>query len=269
MGKIALLVLIAFAEACAFANDNLDYGIPKADSVVDRIGYALGYSEEHEQAAWVMYRLTREEVLTKAAKRTDDFREDPNIPTFSALPSDYSHSGFDRGHLAPAEDMKFSDVTMQESFYMSNMSPQRPEFNRGIWKKLEKQVRRFAYNEGSVFVITGPILERNLKKIGNANKVSVPRYFYKVVYDETPPHKMIAFVLPNEGSDKPVADYVTSVDEVERRTGLDFFRWDKRRVDVGGGDRFFGVEFKVAAFGEMTLPLGLKTRLRTRRENML
>lgn len=223
MRKIALSLLAAFAGCVLWASDNLDYGTPAADCVVDRTGYALGYSEEHEQAAWVMYRMTREETLTRAAVRTDDFREDPNIVTFSALPSDYSRSGYDRGHLAPAEDMKFSEVTMRESFYMSNMSPQKPDFNRGVWKKLEKEVRRFAYNEGSVFVITGPILERGLKKIGRANKVSVPRRFFKIVYDESPPRKMIAFVLPNEGSTQPLSSFATTVDEVERLTGLDFF----------------------------------------------
>ena len=223
MRKIALSLIAAIAGCVLWASDNLDYGTPAADCVVDRTGYALGYSEEHEQAAWVMYRMTREETLTRAAVRTDDFREDPNIVTFSALPSDYSRSGYDRGHLAPAEDMKFSEVTMRESFYMSNMSPQKPDFNRGVWKKLEKEVRRYAYNEGSVCVITGPILERGLKKIGRANKVSVQRRFFKIVYDETPPRKMIAFVLPNEGSAQPLSSFATTVDEVERQTGLDFF----------------------------------------------
>ena len=113
MRKIALSLIAAFAGCVLWASDNLDYGTPAADCVVDRAGYALGYSEEHEQAAWVMYRMTREETLTRAAVRTDDFREDPNIVTFSALPSDYSRSGYDRGHLAPAEDMKFSEVTMR------------------------------------------------------------------------------------------------------------------------------------------------------------
>ena len=170
-----------------------------------------------------MYRMTREEVLVRKTGRTDDFKEDPNIVSFSALPSDYSRSGYDRGHLAPAEDMKFSEETMRDSFYMSNMTPQRPEFNRGVWKKLEKQVRRFAYKAGSVFVITGPVLKRNLKKIGRANKVSVPQQFYKIVYDETPPQKMIAYVLPNNGSNLPLESFATTVDEVERITGLDFF----------------------------------------------
>ena len=104
----------------AFASDNMDYGVPSADCIVDRIGCALGYSEEHEQARWVMYRMTREEVLVRETGRTDDCKEDPNIVSFSALPSDYSRSGYDRGHLAPAEDMKFSEETMRDSFYMSN-----------------------------------------------------------------------------------------------------------------------------------------------------
>ena len=218
-----VLSFALFWSVGAFASDNLAYGVPSADCVVDRIGYAFGYSEEHEQARWVMYRMTREEVLARKSGRTDDFKEDPNIVSFSALPSDYSRSGYDRGHLAPAEDMKFSEETMRDSFYMSNMTPQRPAFNRGVWKMLEKQVRRFAYKEGSVFVITGPVLERNLKKIGRVNKVSVPQQFYKIVYDETPPQKMIAYVLPNNGSNLPLESFVTTVDEVERITGLDFF----------------------------------------------
>ena len=221
--KVVLLLVASVVGCLVRASDNLDYGTPAADCVVDRTGYALGYSEEHEQARWVMYRMTREEVLVRKTGRTDDFKEDPNIVSFSALPLDYSRSGYDRGHLAPAEDMKFSEEAMRDSFYMSNMTPQRPEFNRGVWKKLEKQVRRFAYKEGSVLVITGPVLKRNLKKIGKANKVSVPQQFYKIVYDETPPQKMIAYVLPNNASNLPLESFATTVDEVERITGLDFF----------------------------------------------
>ena len=127
--------------------DNLSYGVPgKADSIIDREGYSLGYIEYHEQPAWVTYKLTRTEATTKAAKRGDDFREDPSVPTGSATLADYRRSGYDRGHLAPAADMAFSSKTMSESFYMSNMSPQKPAFNRGCWKELEEQVRLFAIN---------------------------------------------------------------------------------------------------------------------------
>ena len=105
---------------------------------MEREGYALGYIEKHEQPAWVQYIMTGEEVSRRAAKRGDDFRPDPDVPTGSATPQDYTRSGYDRGHLAPAADMSFSVKTMSESFFMSNMSPQAPQFNRGIWSKLEK-----------------------------------------------------------------------------------------------------------------------------------
>ena len=101
MRKVVLLLVASVVGCLVRASDNLAYGTPAADCVVDRTGYALGYSEEHEQARWVMYRMTREEVLVRKTGRTDDFKEDPNIVSFSALPSDYSRSGYDRGHLAP------------------------------------------------------------------------------------------------------------------------------------------------------------------------
>ncbi len=203
-------------------SDNLDYGILPADCIVDRTGYALGYSEEHEQPVWVMYRLTRDEVTAKGVARTNDFREDTNIVSRSALPIDYASSGYDRGHLAPAEDMKFSSETMHDSFYMSNMSPQKPAFNRGIWKRLENEVRKLAREEESIFVVTGPIFADDAPTIGRQNKISVPVAFYKVIYDETPPTKVTAFIIPNEGSKADIYEYIRPVEDVEELTGLDF-----------------------------------------------
>ena len=204
--------------------DNLDLGVPgKCDQVIEREGYALGYVEAWEQPAWVSYRLTKDEVLTRKANRESAFLEDPEVRTGSAISFDYQGSGYDRGHLAPAGDMHWSAKTMLESFYMSNMSPQAPSFNRGIWSKLEKAVRRFAYSEGSVVVVTGPIVTADDTKTIGHNKVRVPGFYYKVVYDETPPEKMIAFILPNKGSNKSVESFVVTVDDVEEATGLDFF----------------------------------------------
>ena len=167
--------------------------------------------------------MTREEATTKAAKRTDKFRSDPQIPTESATPSDYRRSGYDRGHLAPAADMAFSARTMADSFFMSNMSPQKPAFNRGIWKDLEALVRYFAIKEQRIVVVTGPILPREKTITIGANKVTVPTHYYKVIFDLTPPRKMIGFILPNEGSDEPLAAFAVTVDAVEKATGLNFF----------------------------------------------
>ena len=204
--------------------DNLSYGVPgTADTIVEREGYALGYIEKHEQPAWVQYIMTADEVSRRAAKRGDDFRPDPEIPTGSATPQDYTRSGYDRGHLAPAADMSFSVRTMSESFYMSNMSPQAPQFNRGIWSKLEKQVRHFATKERRIVVVTGPILPAEKTITIGANRVTVPEFYYKVIYDTTPPEKMIGFVLPNKGSKADLRTFAVTVDRVEELTGLDFF----------------------------------------------
>ena len=200
--------------------DHLKLGVPgKADTIIDRPGYI----EYHEQPAWVIYHLTKEQALTKAAKRGNDFKEDPEVPTGSATLADYRRSGYDRGHLAPAADMAYSLRTMGDSFFMSNMSPQRPKFNRGVWKDLEAQVRDFAITERDVYIVTGPILPKTKTVTIGSNKVTVPTHYYKIVYDRTPPEKMIAFILPNDGSDRPLQDFAVTVDAVEAATGLNFF----------------------------------------------
>ena len=219
-----LFSLFGLSAAEPSQYDNLALGIPgKYDTLINRPGYALGYIEYHEQAAFVIYKLTAREALTKEALRTNRFRSDPEIPTGSATTADYRRSGYDRGHLAPAADMAFSVQTMVDSFFMSNMSPQKPAFNRGIWKRLEEQVRQIAIREKAIYVVTGPILPKKKTVTIGANQVTVPTHYYKVIFDLTPPRKMIGFILPNEGSDCPLEDFAVTVDVVEKATGLDFF----------------------------------------------
>lgn len=123
----------------------------------------------------------------------------------------------------PAADMAYSIKTMDESFFMSNMSPQLGEFNRGVWKDLESQVRSFAISEGDIYVVTGPILPKTKTITIGPNKVTVPDAYYKVIWDRTEPEKMIGFILPNEGSSKSLKSFAVTVDKVEAETGLDFF----------------------------------------------
>ena len=211
-------------EAAASPYDNLKLGVPgMADEVIDRRGYALGYSEELEQPLWVAYRLTADEVRNRKAGRTDDFRVDPYIATGSARPEDYAKSGFDRGHLAPAADMGWSEKTMSESFYFSNMTPQNPDFNRGAWRKLEEKVRDWAVDYGELYVVTGPVPARTGRMIGE-NKVAVPPACYKVIYaPKARPPRMIGFVLPNAQSSRDLREFAVPVAAVEKLTGLDFF----------------------------------------------
>ena len=226
-GRAFLFVFaVLFCPPADFGTEwaHLDLGVPQgADALVSRWGYALGYAEYHEQAAWVLYRLTGDRVSGKAVRRGSRFSEDPAITTGSAAPADYRDSGFDRGHLAPAADMAYSPLTMKESFYMSNISPQRPKFNRGVWKRLESQVRFFAAAEKDICVGTGPVLPVTKTETVGRNRVTVPTHFYKVVYDRTPPEKMIGFIVPNGESRRPLREFAVPVSVVEALTGLDFF----------------------------------------------
>lgn len=237
--RSCLLIITAFGlaagtaaqPACdsairSLASEN-DYHrcVPKCPGdvqIVEHSAYWLGYSEKHEQAAWVCYVLSKSECTGKE-ERSGGFFEDGAVSTGSACNADYSGSGYDRGHLAPAGDMTYSSVAMKESFFYSNMSPQLPPFNRGIWKKLETQVREWGTLYGRCLVITGPVLADSLKTIG-ANGVSVPEMYYKIVVNpNAAPPQAIGFLLRNEGSARPISDFVVPVDSIETVSGIDFF----------------------------------------------
>ena len=165
--KLALL----FFCSSSWAQDNKYLPIGDGFEVVQHSHYTLGYSEEHEQAEWVAYELLPSEIYG-SVNRTDDFREDPKVSTGSAALLDYRGSGYDRGLLAPAADFSKNGLAMSESFYLSNMSPQHPSFNRGQWAALEKQVRRWVVDKGSLYVVTGAVLNDPI----GSNQVSVPSY---------------------------------------------------------------------------------------------
>ena len=194
--------------------------------VVEHKYYTLSYSEEHEQAEWVAYKLTEDNLRKPRVKRAKKFNPDKSIKGKSAYHNDYTHSGYTRGHLAPAGDMAFSEDAMRESFYMSNMSPQLKEFNGGIWRELEETVRDWAYDNDELYIVSGPVLKDGhiIKQIGRNNKVSVPDLFYKIVLDiKGSDKKAIAFLMPNERSDKRIQEYIISIDELEELLDINFF----------------------------------------------
>ncbi|MFH0756422.1 MAG: DNA/RNA non-specific endonuclease [Bacteroidota bacterium] len=224
--------------------DRLDTGYPVSplpDSIHSYAGFDLAYNETYEQASWVAYVLTREEVEKGFQDRTENFRADASIISGSAELNDYRGSGYDRGHLAPAGDMKWSSKAMSESFLLSNMSPQNPSFNRGIWKELEEQVREWAVEKDSIYVVTGPVLSTVEYSIGES-QVGVPEYYFKVLADLSPPgHSFIAFLLPNKGSSEDLKHFAISVDSLELFTGYNFFasapdqdviEWLERHLDL-------------------------------------
>jgi len=199
--------------------------------LIDHTYYTLSYNEAHEQAEWVAYELTPGRVYGQLP-RHNNFRTDEAVPTGSATPEDYRASGYDRGHLVPAGDMKFDARAMDETFFLSNISPQKKEFNSGIWNELEKLVRKWAIEYEHLYVICGPVLSNPLERIG-PNGVSVPSHYYKILFDDRAPEtKMIAFLIPHQASDEALINFVVPVDEVEQLTGIDFFPgFDQRLTD--------------------------------------
>jgi len=185
--------------------------------------YTVSYVSKHKNPEWVAYSLDkkqREQAESQQIARESNFKKDPNI-TETATNEDYAGSGYDKGHLVPAEDMSFNATAMEESFYLTNVSPQFPSFNRGIWKSLEDKVRNWAESEGKVYVIAGGILpQRVSQKIGD--NVTVPTTFFKIVLDYKG-KKGIAFLFKNEKATKTLKEYATSIQDIESKTGLNFF----------------------------------------------
>lgn len=190
--------------------------------VVQHNAYTLSYSEPHEQAEWVAYSLGKEDIVYTNRERPF-FISDPKVQTKSAHWRNYKKSGYDRGHLCPAGDRRATKKLYDETFYTSNISPQKHSFNSGIWNTLEQKTRYWAKKYDHLYVVTGGILDNNLKTIGKG-KVAVPKYFYKVLLDYTQPEiKAIAFLMPHQNSKKPLYKFVVSIDELEQKTGIDFF----------------------------------------------
>lgn len=200
----------------------LPYSKP-SDKVIFRTGFSFLYNEQHEQSSWVAYELTKNEVINKFSERSNKFLPDPLVLTGTATSKDYLYAGYDRGHLAPAADMGWSEEAMAESFFYSNICPQLPSFNRGSWKLLEELIRGWAVEKETLYVVTGPVLKAGLKALRNSH-ISIPEYFYKVILDNTLPSiGGIGFLIPSNAMRDPIVTYAVSIDSVEKVTGLDFY----------------------------------------------
>ncbi len=212
MKNIPVLLLSLLAYLASYAQD---FTPTSNGKIVKHSFYTLSYLEDKEQAEWVFYELTPD-MLNAISAKADRFIPDPDIKTGSACINDYKDSDYVYGQLAPSEDMRIS-----ESYYLSNVSPQKELFNKGAWFNLESQVRQWANEEGKLFVVSGPIFDEGKTTIGT-NKVAVPASFYKVVYSASN-KKMIAFKMPNIEISKITESYLVNVDLLEKETGIDFF----------------------------------------------
>ena len=211
-------------------------GLPSEDYILHS-AMALEYAEAYEQARWVAH-IILPDIITGSVGRTNDFRPDPMVATGSAVEADYflkymkadstydyDGFGYDRGHLAPSADFRWSEKALSESYFYSNMSPQLDVFNREGWAELESLIRGYVFRNpaSQLYVVTGPILREGLPVIERGvNKVSIPEYFFKVVLDRQQ-GRGVGFILPHRQVDEPLETFAVTIDEVEQRTGLDFF----------------------------------------------
>lgn len=202
-------------------SDDFDF-LPTSTTkeVYNRNTYTFSYSELHEQSEWVAYYLDSDDITNTNYERPF-FEQDPLVETESADWRNYKKSGYDKGHLCPAGDRKKSLDDYTETFFTSNISPQEHEFNSGVWNRLEEKVRYWAVKSNGLYVVTGGVLSDNLKVIGKED-VSVPNYFYKVLLSKDG-SKMIGFLVPHENSNQPLYEFVVSVDDIEKMTGIDFY----------------------------------------------
>ncbi|WP_071146111.1 DNA/RNA non-specific endonuclease [Bacteroides ihuae] len=193
----------------------------REEQVIRHKGYIVSYNKSWKLPNWVSYELTRTE-LTGKAKRNNRFMSDPFVYGSSASNKDYARSGFDKGHMAPAADMKWDEVAMKESFYFSNVCPQHPELNRRKWKDLESQIRDWARVDSVLIIICGPLVDKQSKTIGR-NSITVPTGFFKIILSPFPTPRAIGFIFKNERSVANLRSYCITIDNIESISGLDFF----------------------------------------------
>lgn len=195
----------------------------KQGQIIQHTGYTLAYDAKNKTPQWVAWELTNEETRGKE-ERTNDFQPDPQVIGTQVVTFDYSGSGYDRGHMAPAGDMKWSKQAMQESFYMTNICPQDHHLNTEDWNDLEMKSREWARRYGKVYIACGPIYKGIRNEYIGEHRVKVPDAFFKVILiDDARKSYALGFLFENQPGERPLKEYLVSVDEIEKLTGMDFF----------------------------------------------
>ena len=196
------------------------------EQIVVHTGYRLSFNRETLCPNWVAWELTANET-EGSMQRSNDFRPDEMLPSrYQVTTDDYKHSGYDRGHMCPSADMKWSSTAQSECFFMSNICPQTHALNAGGWEKVERASRRWAKRKGKVYIVCGPIFNDSRKQlyIGKSVKIRVPNAFFKVVLSlKKGEEKAIGFYFTNRDGKQNMGDATKTVDEIEKITGMDFF----------------------------------------------
>ena len=232
---LSLLVVSAMLSTCTAVPDSegdtvsfparLEYpDYDNGEDVIAYEGFTVSYNHATLVPDWVAYELTAEELEVKYSSKSSNFSRDPNLKGRQASREDYSHSGWDKGHMAPKADLRWSERSYWESHYFTNICPQSHQLNGGDWNALENAVRRWAKKYGRVWVVCGPVFDScRYGTIGDAG-VQVPDAFFKAVlipYNDG--YTGAAFIMPNEGKHHSLSHYTCTIDHLEEVVGRNFF----------------------------------------------
>ncbi|MCM1066848.1 MAG: DNA/RNA non-specific endonuclease [Muribaculaceae bacterium] len=235
---VAVVLLLVMAAAHSYGSDDSDSRITDGISAdclqkvvlpdetpeitKDYTGFTVSFNPAHHLPNYVAWELTAAEAQG-TVPRENKFRSDPDVYGCATL-DDYRNSGFDRGHMAPAADMKWDRQAMLDCHYLTNICPQTHSLNGGRWSTLENKCRQWAIRDSAIVIITGPVLTDVLPRAIGQQSVSVPERFFKVLLSPfANPPRAIAFIMPNCDNVDGLESLAVSVDQVEAITGLDFF----------------------------------------------
>lgn len=218
--ELQILTGVKGADGYTLIRTGLPEGTP--EQLKDYEGFTVSFNADNHTANYVGWELLASETEGDAP-RSDNFWYDADISGCPDIP-DYKGSGYDRGHLYPAADAKWSAQSMSDCFSFANMTPQAHALNNGAWKTLEEKERKWAKRDGRLIIVAGPVYSSaDNKRIGKTG-VRVPSGFFKVLLApdvESP--RAIAFVYPNDIAPGNMQNYSMTVDEAEVLTGYDFF----------------------------------------------
>ena len=194
----------------------------KSEIIMKRKGYTVSYNQDNKIPNWVAWHLTSEHVDGKY-KRTGGYQEDIEVPQPRATKEDYDSTRWSHGHMCPAADNKWDEKAMTESNLLTNICPQDRSLNSGLWNAIERNCRKWAVEYGGLYIVCGPVLFNRVHETIGDNKVLVPEAFFKVILCLNPNPKAIGFIIRNNEGTKKRDQFINTVDEVERITGIDFF----------------------------------------------
>ena len=194
-----------------------------SEKLLTRKAYVTSYNKQTKCPNWVAWTLTKEHTYGSIQRENERFEEDTDVAAPRATFQDFYNSRYDRGHMCPAGDNKWDEEAMTQSFLLTNICPQNHGLNKEDWNDLEIQCRTWARRYGELTIVCGPLFEdENPRQIGR-NHVTVPSGFFKVVCRMQPKPAAVGFIFTNDGHRQPWRQQAVSVDDVEQRTGFNFF----------------------------------------------